>query len=192
MKTYPIINHAKLKYNATMIICGIWASIAIVANIIVGLNRFGEYKVGIIIGIELFFAVLIIIPVTLMIVSIKQKSVLFYMVGYDEIGIHIFDSNGKEHQRYTWSEIKDSGIILTLSHDTHDQVIFDIIAEMIISLFSNEDSGKRIYFSKKPLDDKAKKCDDVKIEDSFISVQYSEESLFEIKKYYPNFGISER
>lgn len=188
MKKYPIIKRAKAKYYASLILCAAVALAVAIANVVVGIKNFGEYPVGTIIGVEIFFALFIIVPVVIMIVIICQKSSTFCSVGYDEDGIHLFDSSGKEKRLYKWSEIKDSGIVCGSFNKLQRDIAYGIIVEMIISLFSDKDSDKIMYFSKEILDDKAKKCDDIKAEESFISVQYNEESLFDIRKYFPSFN----
>jgi len=192
MKTYPIINNARLKYNATLILCGFLDLIIIIANVVFGLKYFKEYSTGTIIGVEVFFAIFIIVPVVIIIITLNQKSLTFCSVGYDMDGIHIFDSKGKEKCLFKWYEIKDSGIIIGSFNKLQKDIAYGIIVEMIISLLSSKDSDRIIYFSKEILDYRAKKCDDIKIEKSFISVQYNEESLFDIKRYYPEFNISEQ
>ena len=188
MKKYPIIKRAKAKYYASLIFCAAVALAVAVANVVVGLRNFGEYPVGTIIGVEIFFTIFIIIPIVIMIVIMCQKSSTFCSVGYDEEGIHLFDSSEKEKRLYKWSEIKDSGIICGSFNKLQKDIAYGIIVEIIISLLSGNDSDKIIYFSKEILDDKAKKCDDIKAEESVISVQYNEESLFDIRKYFPSFN----
>ena len=96
MKKYPIIKRAKAKYYASLIFCAAVALAVAVANVVVGLRNFGEYPVGTIIGVEIFFTIFIIIPIVIMIVIMCQKSSTFCSVGYDEEGIHLFDSSEKE------------------------------------------------------------------------------------------------
>ncbi len=197
MKKYPVIKYAKTQFYTALIFSGIFALAALISNIVIGIKVFPDISVLGIIMFEILFVLIFSIAITAFISVLRQKSLGFSSVGYDENGIHIFDAEGRENRIYKWADIAESGVI-TAASETHEwhgsgngsRTVLDIVISFIIDLFFTAAfNPKVIYFSEKKLDKNAKKRCEIKIEKTFLSVQYNEESLFDIKKYYPDFNI---